>query len=193
MSPSTPESLPFFSELLSNQPPEDETLERRKTLIKQTWRSIEFGLGEGATKAFYNRLFTKFPSVEPLFANTSLEVQSLKLYQTLRLAVRSLDDLDSILPTVQELGRRHAQSYGVVPEYYAAVTQVFIEILHEYICSHFTNMACSRYIVDVADAWAWCLNLIGSVMIDAAPAAAAAADDDDDDNAGDEKRNVVDQ
>ena len=106
--------------------------------------------------------------MEPLFANTSIEIQSRKLYGVVRLAVRSLDDLDGLLPTIKELGRRHGQAYGVIPEYYGAVTQTFIEILHEYICSQWTNMECSRYIVDVADAWAWCLNLIGGIMADAA-------------------------
>ena len=174
MSPTTASnSLPFKEELLPSQPPDAEILARRKALVKQTWLSMEFGLGEEATVCFYDRLFAKFPNVEPLFANTSLQVQSHKLYLTLRLAVRSLDDLDAIIPTLQELGRRHAQSYGVVPEYYGAVTQTFIEVLHEYICSKWTNMACSRYMVDVADAWTWCLNLVGGVMADAAEKALA--------------------
>lgn len=162
------EPLPFHAELVSHQSPADETRERRKTLIQQTWRSVEFGLGQKATETFYDRLFTNYPAVKSLFEHTSMEGQSQKLYGVLRLAVRSLDDLDSVIPTVQELGRRHARSYGVKREYYGAVTRTFIEIVHEYIASQWGTMAGTRYMVDVADAWAWCLNLIGDIMADAA-------------------------
>ena len=173
---SSSDPLPFRSELVSALPPQDETLARRKTLIRQTWRSVEFGLGETVSRSFYDRLFERFPDVKPMFDATSMEVQAQKLYTTLRLAVRSLDDLETLRPALQYLGRRHAQSYGVVRAHYGAVTQVFLEILHEYISSHWTNNASmimihSRYMVDVADAWSWALNLLGGIMADAAEAA----------------------
>ena len=160
--------LPFRSELVSHRSPQDETYERRMNLVKQTWRSVEFGLGHKATQAFYDRLFANHLDTRRLFAGVGMEGQSRKLYDLLRLAVRSLDDLDAIIPTVQEMGRRHARSYGVVRDHYGDVTQAFIEILHQYICSQLGHMAHSRYLVDVADAWAWCLNLIGNIMADAA-------------------------
>mmetsp|Transcript_16438 Transcript_16438/g.33164 ORF Transcript_16438/g.33164 Transcript_16438/m.33164 type:complete len:174 (-) Transcript_16438:212-733(-) len=166
--------LPFRSELVSHLSPQDEICERRKNLIKQTWRSVEFGLGQKATEVFYDRLFTNYPDTQPLFAHVSMQGQSQKLYGVLRLAVRSLNDLDAIIPTVQELGRRHSRSYGVMRDHYGAVTQTFIEILHEYILTQWGTMAHTRYLVDVADAWAWYLNLIGGIMADAADEAGLA-------------------
>jgi hemoglobin-like flavoprotein len=151
-------------------------LERRKTLVKQSWRAVEFGLGGEATVAFYELLFARFPSVKPLFAGTTTEVQAEKLYAVLRVAIRSLDDLDALVPVLQEMGVRHAISYGVVREHYGAVTQVFIELLHQFIGSQWSESmrmsgATCRYMVEVADAWTWVLNLIGGVMADAADAA----------------------
>ena len=167
------DQLVFSPKVLSDPLAEDEILARRKLLIKQTWRSVEFGLGEKATRSFYERLFSNFPEVQPMFENVSMKEQAHKLYSVLRLAVRSLDDLEAILPTVQELGRRHAQSYGVARQHYEAVTDTFVDVLHEYICSQCSNMGCSTYMVDVADAWSWCLNFIGGIMADAAEKAVA--------------------
>jgi hemoglobin-like flavoprotein len=164
----------------SSPPPYDETLERRKKLVKQSWRAVEFGLGGAATQAFYERLFTRFPSVQPLFAGTTMDVQAEKLYAVLQVAIRSLDDLDSLVPVLQDMGVRHATAYGVQRAHYGAVTQVFIEILYEFIGNQWSeNMSMSgatgRYMVEVADAWTWVLNLVGGVMADAADTAAAAA------------------
>jgi hemoglobin-like flavoprotein len=156
--------------------PYDETLERRKKLVKQSWRAVEFGLGGAATQAFYERLFTRFPSVQPMFAGTTMDVQAAKLYAVLRVAIRSLDDLDSLVPVLQNMGVRHATAYGVQRAHYGAVTQVFIEILYEFIGNQWSeNMSMSgatgRYMVEVADAWTWVLNLLGGVMADAADTA----------------------
>ena len=50
---------------------------------------------------------TRPEALEPLF-NVDLKVQGTKFMEKLALAVKGLDDLDSITPFVQSLGRRHA-------------------------------------------------------------------------------------
>jgi hemoglobin-like flavoprotein len=68
---------------------------------------------------FYQRLLTLDPAVRPLFPD-DLTAQGRKLMDMLGLVVHGLPRVDTILPVVQALGRRHVQ-YGVLPEHYATV------------------------------------------------------------------------
>ena len=65
---------------------------------------------------FYQRLLTLDPSVRPLFPD-DLTAQGRKLMDMLGLVVHGLPRVDTLLPAVQALGRRHVQ-YGVQPEHY---------------------------------------------------------------------------
>lgn len=158
-----------------------DTIDRRKTLVRQTWRSVEFGLGDKAIRSMYTRLFQICPEVEHLYNGVSMEILCKKVFDMIRLAVRSLDDFDSVVPALIDLGRRHHKSYGTLRRHYRAVTQAFQEVLQEYICSQWTNIVCTQYVFDVADAWGWCLNGIGDIMADGGELFEEEEDDDDDD------------
>lgn len=147
---------------------DDEYIERRKTLIRQTWRAVEFGMGEQATTEFFDRLLSQLPELKPLFAETNMKLQSHKLYGIIKLAVRSLDDFDSVFPVLEKLGRKHATFYGLKRTHYRAFTDTFIEVLHSFIHSQYSAMMVgTHYVVDVADAWSSVLNIIGDIMADA--------------------------
>jgi hemoglobin-like flavoprotein len=145
-----------------------DTLKRRKTLVQQTWRSVEFGLGEQAIKVMYEHLFQDCPEVKSLFEGVTMSTLYTKFFAMLRLAVRSLDDFDVVVPTLVALGRRHAKSYGVQRKHYRAMTHAFQRVLQDYIFAHWANMVCTQYIFDVTDAWGWCLNGMGDIMADGA-------------------------
>ena len=81
-------------------------LERRKNIVTSTWKAVEDSLSVGATKLFYKHLFERHPTVVSLFKSGNIEKQAEALYQTLGLAVKSLDDFDALEPELEKLGAR---------------------------------------------------------------------------------------
>ena len=68
---------------------------------------------------FYQNLFDLEPSLKELFSG-DIETQQKKLMNMLDKVVLGLNDLETLLPSVRELGRNHG-SYGVKPEYFSLV------------------------------------------------------------------------
>jgi nitric oxide dioxygenase len=68
---------------------------------------------------FYQRLFKTAPQLQPLFER-ELQRQGQCLMSMIELAMRELDDVAGLAPTLHDLGRRHAV-YGGRPEDYATV------------------------------------------------------------------------
>jgi hemoglobin-like flavoprotein len=66
-----------------------------------------------AAAMFYDRLFILDPSLRPLFKEDMAQ-QPQKLTTMISTAVANLHQLHTILPAVQDLGRRHV-GYGVEP------------------------------------------------------------------------------
>lgn len=147
---------------------QEELIARRKHTIRTSWRAVRFGLDVQATKIFYDRLFDQYPMVRPLFKD-DMGVQYNKLYQAVSLAVDCLDDMETLVPVLQELGRAHA-GFGTVRAHYEAVTDCFLWTLNSYILAQMPNNNAVNWIFEVTDAWDWALTLIGSVMADAGDA-----------------------
>lgn len=103
--------------------------------IRESFAAIQLSDAE-AGMAFYNRLFAIAPAVRPMFP-PSMEGQSEKLFKTLRILVASLDRLDSIVPVLRDLGRRHI-AYGAKPEHYAVVGSALIGTLRDALGDAFT-------------------------------------------------------
>jgi len=165
------------SSAFSPPPTHGELVKRRKELIKQTWALVEREVGVESTTVFYKRLWALHPEVRPVFRNTDIGVQSRKLYEMLRVAVRYIDQIDEMLPTLRGMGVRHARAYGVKREHYSAVTEVFVDVLNELLEDALlkererlgitrASMAVLR--LDIAAAWSWLLTVIGDSMANAA-------------------------
>jgi class 3 adenylate cyclase/hemoglobin-like flavoprotein len=77
---------------------------------------------------FYEALFRDHAEIETLFARTDMARMREKLLQMLEVAVRRIDDLDSLAAQLGELGERHA-GYGVRPELYAEARRAFASAL----------------------------------------------------------------
>lgn len=148
--------------------------ERRKATIQKSWRAVQFGLDVKSTKMFYDRLFDQYPKVRPMFKD-DMNIQHRKLYNSVTLAVRSLDDLDALLPVLEDLGRRHAR-YGVLRPHYAAVCDCFLHILNQYIYSQMPGNFAIQYAMEIQDSWEWVLTFIGEIMADAADEVKAEGD-----------------
>ncbi|MCW5966723.1 MAG: hypothetical protein KIT83_21975, partial [Bryobacterales bacterium] len=86
--------------------------------------------------AFYGRLFEVAPGVRPMFP-ASLENQAEKLIKTLKVLVASLERLDTVVPVLRELGRKHV-AYGAQPGHYGVVGSTLLWTLREALGEDFT-------------------------------------------------------
>jgi hemoglobin-like flavoprotein len=89
-----------------------------------------------AADIFYERLFAVSPEVRALFS-PDLAEQKKKLMQTMEVAVVNLRHLDSVVPALKEMGRRHV-SYGVTVPQYALVGGALIWTLNQMLGPDFT-------------------------------------------------------
>lgn len=131
--------------------------EAQKTLVKDTWGSV-VPISDKAAELFYGKLFELDPSVKPLFKGDMNE-QGKKLMKTIGLAVNSLDNLDQLIPVVQDLGKRHV-GYGVKPEHYTTVGGALLWTLEQGLGSAFTP--------PVKEAWTITYQTLATVMMEAA-------------------------
>jgi len=114
--------------------------------------------------SFYRRLFELDPALRPLF-DTDLKLQGTKFMEKLAVAVKGLDDLDSIVPFVQSLGRRH-HGYGVTAKDYATAGDALLWALRDGLGPSFT--------ADVRAAWFAAYTALAAVMIGAEATGAGA-------------------
>ena len=128
-------------------------------LVKSTWQKV-LPIRDNAAELFYTRLFSLDPELKPLFASDMKE-QGRKLTAMISTAVGGLDRLDSIVPSVQDLGRRHA-SYGVKDADYDTVATALIWTLEQGLGEAFTPT--------VKSAWIEAYTLLSRTMKDAAAA-----------------------
>lgn len=132
-------------------------------LVKSSWQKI-VPIAEQAAVLFYDRLFMLDPSLRSLF-KSDLRQQGTKLMHTLTIAVKSLDNIESLLPVVQALGQRHAK-YGVRAHDYDTVETALLWTLEQGLGSDFD--AATR------DAWRATYRTLSSTMQNATQTSVAA-------------------
>jgi hemoglobin-like flavoprotein len=126
-------------------------------LIRGSWQKV-VPIQDQAAELFYGKLFQLEPALKPLFKGDMKE-QGRKLMTMLNTVVTQLERLDTLVPAVQGLGKRHAV-YVVKPEHYAAVGSALLWTLDAGLGDAFTG--------EVRDAWAAAYGLLAGVMSDAA-------------------------
>ena len=127
------------------------------TLVKSSWEKVK-PISETAADLFYGKLFEIDPSLKSMFPEDMKE-QGRKLMAMINTAVNALDKLDTIVPAVQDLGKRHVD-YGVKDEHYATVAQALIWTLGQGLGDDFTD--------EVKAAWTDTYNILATTMMDAA-------------------------
>ena len=131
--------------------------EQTVSLVQTSFRKL-IPVADQVGAAFYARLFETYPAVRPMFAE-DIGPQAKKLVQMLALVVNGLDKLDTIMPAVQQLARRH-NGYGVVDAHYDAVGETLIGTLRSGLGEAFTP--------EVEAAWTQAYGTLSAVMIAAA-------------------------
>jgi len=135
----------------------------QKTLVVNTWKAVE-PIADTAATLFYNRLFELDPSLRSLF-KPDLGEQKRKLMQTIGFAVSSLGNLETLVPVVQQLGKRHA-GYHVKDKDYATVGAALLWTLEQGLGPAFTP--------EVKAAWTEVYTVLSNTMMAAAKEAAPA-------------------
>jgi hemoglobin-like flavoprotein len=126
----------------------------QKKLVQETWEKV-VPIAETAAELFYRRLFEINPELKPLFKYADMKEQKLKLLQMLGMAVKGLDNLEQLIPAVENLGRRHV-GYGVKDSHYDTVGDALLWTLEKGLGEDFTP--------EVLDAWTQTYITLASVM-----------------------------
>lgn len=121
-------------------------------------------IADTAADLFYDKLFEIAPDVRPLFPENLAE-QKKKLMQMLATAVGNLHQLDTIVPAVQDLGKRHV-AYGVADAHYDSVGAALLDTLEKGLGDDWTP--------DTAAAWTEAYTTLATTMKDAAAEVAEA-------------------
>jgi hemoglobin-like flavoprotein len=93
-------------------------------------------IADHIAESFYSHMFEIAPHLQKLFTG-NMKTQGAMLMTSLELAVSSLDNMESILPSVQALGERH-MSYGVKKEYYPYAKESFLWALEKHLKGEFS-------------------------------------------------------
>lgn len=126
-------------------------------LVQSTWERC-IPIADAAAGIFYERLFALDPALRPLFPADITE-QKQKLMAMITVAVKGLDNLVTIVPAVQALGRRHV-AYGVTEAHYATVGSALLFTLEKGLGPAWTP--------EVAVAWTAVYGVLSTTMIEAA-------------------------
>lgn len=130
-------------------------------IVKYTWGQV-LPIQEQAASLFYGRLFELDPSLRQLFKGDMTE-QGRKLMAMINTAINNLDRLGSVVPAVEELGRRHV-GYGVRDEHYDTVGAALLWTLEQGLGDVFTD--------EVKGAWAETYGVLATTMKQAGAEAA---------------------
>jgi len=136
---------------------------RQVALVQASWKDV-LAIAETAAQLFYLRLFALDPSLRKMFRGEMRE-QGRKLIAMMSVAVNGLARIETLVPVIEALGRRHA-GYGVKDEHYGSVAAALLWALEQGLGGRFTP--------EVSDAWTAAYGLLATTMQDAARQEAAA-------------------
>ncbi|MCS6820770.1 MAG: globin domain-containing protein [Microscillaceae bacterium] len=131
-------------------------------LIKESWVNVVIHV-EKAGAVFYNKLFTLYPEIKPLFKNDIVS-QDRKLIHAVAVMITKLDKLDDLRKELHSLASRHIY-YGVKPEHFRAFKVAFMAMLEEALQKQWS--------ANLKQAWEELFDLIAQAMIEDMKAIAA--------------------
>lgn len=105
---------------------------------------------------FYDRLFSDFPAVVPLFDGVEMSDQKKKLLASLKLVVENLRRPDVLAPALKDMGLRHVD-YGAQEAHYPAVGQTLLKSL--------AHVAGDAWNPELTEAWAEAYSVVADLML----------------------------
>ncbi|MBB6463109.1 globin family protein [Flammeovirga kamogawensis] len=137
---------------------EDGPISQKQIELVQNSFALVAPIAEQAAGIFYNKLFELDPSLKPLFTSDISE-QGKKLMSMLAAAVNGLNNLTTLVPVVQDLGKRHV-SYHVEEKHYDTVGEALLFTLKAGLGDEWTE--------DVEEAWTTVYVVLATTMKEAA-------------------------
>ncbi len=130
------------------------------SLVQDSWAKV-VPIADDAMVIFYDKLMERNPTLKAIFPQDEEKMagQRNKLRDMLVVAVRGLNDLDTLVPALQGLGRRHVD-YGVTSSHYDDVGAALLGTLDAGLGEAFTP--------EVKAAWTEVYGVMATTMIDAA-------------------------
>jgi hemoglobin-like flavoprotein len=122
-------------------------------LVQDSFKTVA-SIADEAAALFYGRLFELDPQLRHLF-KTDIKAQGRKLMTMIGMAVRGLDNMEALVPVVQNLGRRHV-AYGVRPAHFDTVGAALLWTLKQGLGPAFTS--------EVEAAWTQTYVLLANTM-----------------------------
>lgn len=104
-------------------------------LVRASWAGLQPRADATAT-ALYQRLFTEYPQVRPLFIG-EMDEQAAKLKRMIDRTVAALDDLEPLDRVIRMMGARHS-GYGVAEEDYPLLREALLITLAEQLGEEFS-------------------------------------------------------
>jgi len=125
--------------------------------LKVSWAKVA-AAGDDVPLYFYSHLFLSHPEVRSMFP-IQMSGQRDKLVAALGAVVSGVDEIDKVIPVLEQLGRDHRR-FAVVIEHYTAVGASLLATLKKFLGASWTP--------DLADTWAQAYGLVAKVMVAAA-------------------------
>ena len=125
------------------------------SLVKETWTKV-VPIADAAANLFYSRLFEINPQLAPMFAGADMPQQRKKLVKAINLVVISLEQFETLVPMISEMGQRHV-SYGVEDAHYDQVGAALLWTLQTGLEDGWSDEA--------EQAWAMAYQLLANTMI----------------------------
>ena len=112
-------------------------------LVRESWARFE-PIAVQSARYFYDKLFELDPEASRLFARADMGAQGKKVLSMFAEIVRTLDQPETLVAEMADLGRRHVQ-YGVHDSQYDSVGSALLWTLEQGLGEAFTP--------EVRDAW----------------------------------------
>ena len=125
--------------------------------LKASWGKVA-AAGDDVPLYFYSHLFLSHPEVRSMFP-IQMSGQRDKLVAALGAVVSNVDEIDKVIPLLEQLGRDHRR-FAVITEHYTAVGASLLATLKKFLGPAWTP--------DLADTWAQAYGLVAKVMVAAA-------------------------
>jgi NAD(P)H-flavin reductase/hemoglobin-like flavoprotein len=125
--------------------------------LKDSWANVA-AHGDDVPLYFYSHLFLRHPEVRSMFP-IQMSGQRDKLVTALGSVVSNVDELDKVVPLLEQLGRDHRR-FSVVTEHYEAVGASLLATLKRFLGPSWS--------ADLADTWAQAYGLVAKIMVAAA-------------------------
>ena len=122
--------------------------------LKGSWAKVA-AAGDNVPLYFSSHLFLSHPEVRSMFP-IQMSGQRDKLVAALGAVVSIVDELDKVMPLLEQLGRDHRR-FAVITEHYTAVGASLLATLKKFLGRYWTP--------DLADTWAQAYGLVAKMMV----------------------------